>query len=80
MNIVIGILALVVGVFGFSQIIGSLQNLMARPGLVVPLLVWSAILIAGYVLVSRNLAGASKAVLIGYGISFVLVLGQGRIQ
>lgn len=74
------IIAFAVGVFGFSQIIGSLQNLHSRPGLLGTMILWTVILCAGAFFVVSNFPEEKLAMIIGYAASFVTVLGQGKVE
>ncbi len=71
-----------VGVFGFSQIIGSLQNLKVRhPGMsAFTIIIWVVILAAVCFVVHRFFVGYRILYYIGTGISFLLVLSAGKIQ
>ncbi len=71
-----------VGVFGFSQIIGSLQNVKTRGiGLsLFTITLWAAILVGTFFLMKKFIPDEAIAYYIGMGVSFVVVLAQGRIQ
>ncbi len=71
-----------VGVFGFAQIIGSLQNLGVR-GIGISLftiILWAAILAGSFYLMKRIVPDEALAYYIGMGASLVSVLMQGKIQ
>lgn len=71
-----------VGVFGFSQIIGSLQNVKTR-GLGLTLfttILWAAILVGSFFLMKRFIPNQATAYYIGMGISLIAVLAQGKIR
>ncbi len=77
--IVVAVIAWIVGVFGWSQIIGSLQNLSARKGLLFTMLLWIVIMGAGaYVAIVKF--AAVWPLVIGYGIALVQTLSAGRIS
>ena len=77
--IIIGVIAWIAGVFGWSQIIGSLQNLDRRKGLLVTMVLWILIMGAvAYVAVAK-LNGLWPLVA-GYFVSFIQVKAQGRIK
>ncbi len=71
-----------VGVFGFSQIIGSLQNLKTR-GLgpsAITITLWVAILVGSFFLMKKIVPSESTAFFIGMAASFIAVLSQGKIK
>ena len=78
--LIVAVVAFVVGVFGFSQIIGALQNISWRPGLIVPMLLWIAILAGGVWLELYLFPGQPLPLIIGYVISFLAVLSSGKIH
>ena len=71
-----------IGVFGFSQIIGSLQNIKNRGiGLsLFTIILWCGILAATFFIKNRFFPDNSTAYYIGMGASLVAVLMQGKIQ
>lgn len=77
--IIILVLAYVVGVFGWSQVIGSLQNLSTRKGLAFTLILWLAILGVGAYFAIAKFDGLLPLA-IGYGVSLVQTLFSGKIQ
>ncbi len=74
------LIAWVVGVIGFSQIIGSLQNMKDRPGLLMPMLLWILILAGGFFLEHYLFPENPLPVILGYAASFITVLAQGKIM
>lgn len=74
--------AYVVGVFGFAQIVGSLQNVRARGiGMTLfTIILWSAILAGGWFLMHTFAPSHSVAYYIATGVSLVQILGAGKIQ
>ena len=80
MFLVIAVIAFIVGVFGFSQIIGALQNISWRPGLIVPMLLWIAILVGGVWLELRLFPSHPIPLIIGYVVSLLAVLSSGKIH
>lgn len=79
---VVGAAAYVLGVFGFSQIIGSLQNAKVRgagPTLFTTLF-WAAILVGSFVLVRRLVPGELTAYYVGLAFSLLMVLRAGKIR
>jgi CHASE2 domain-containing sensor protein len=76
--IIIGVVAWIIGVIGWSQIIGSLQNLDRRKGLLVTLVLWILIMgAAAYVAVAKF--NGLWPLAVGYFVSFIQVKAQGRI-
>lgn len=82
MFIVIMVVTWFVGVFGWAQIIGSLQNIKQR-GLgmtLVTVTIWCAIM-GAIAWASLYFFGSQKiALYIGYGVSFLMILFSGKIQ
>lgn len=82
MGIVLWILLLAVsyfaGVWGFAQIVGSLQT--KQKNFLVPILVWVVILAAIYFAARGLLHSEMSALYIGYGISLIQILLAGKIQ
>lgn len=77
--ILIGAAAWIIGVFGWAQIIGSLQNVDQRKGLLLTMIIWIAIMVAvGYVAVVK--LDSTWALAVGYFVSFIQVKGQGIIE
>lgn len=79
-SFVVGFCSFAVGVFGFCQIIGSIRIRHFRPVrlTVITILIWSAILIAGAIIVHIVLSDYIIAYYIGTGISFICSLGTGK--
>lgn len=77
--VLIAVIAWIIGVFGWSQIIGSLQNLDRRKSLFFTLIVWIVILgaVAYIAIVKFN---GQAPLIIGYAISFIQVKAQDRIE
>lgn len=82
MFIVIMIITWFVGVFGWAQIVGSLQNVKQR-GIAMTLFtisIWCLIM-GGTAYVCLHFFAAHKiALCIGYGVSLVIILFSGKIQ
>ena len=82
--IIILVLAWVVGVFGWSQIIGCLQRIPSRKGglvgmLMFTLLLWIAIMgVVAYFAIAKF--DGLVPLLIGYGISFIMTIRAGKIE
>ena len=77
--IIIGVIAWIVGVIGWSQIIGSLQNLDRRKGLLVTLVLWIAIMGAGAYIAIAKFNGLLPLAA-GYFVALIQVKAQGRIE
>lgn len=77
--IIIAAIAWVVGVFGWAQVIGSVQNIKERPNLWLTLILWIAILIIVAYIVTTKFAGLVPLG-IGYIISLIQVLSSGKIE
>lgn len=77
--VIIAVIALIVGLLGWSQIIGSIQNIKIRKSLLFTLVLWTIIMVVGayFAIVTFN---SVWALVVGYGVSFVLILGSGRIE
>ena len=85
MTVVIFILVLIgswlIGVFGWAQIIGSIQNLSTRGGkMLFTLFLWVGIIGVTLFLVLKFLPAKIWAWIIGMAISLIQVLLQGKIQ
>lgn len=80
--ILVGIGAYILGVFGFAQIIGSIQNVHGRGiGLTLfTIILWSAILVGGWFLMHTFAPAHSVIYYIATGVSLIQILGAGRIQ
>lgn len=80
--IVVAFLAWFVGVWGFAQIIGSLQNIKTR-GIgktLFTIIVWAAILILGWILMHSFAPNQSLAYYIATAIAFLQILLSGKIK
>lgn len=82
--IIILVLAWLVGVFGWAQIIGCLQRIPSRKGglvgmLLFTLVLWLAIMGVGAYFAITKFDGLIP-LLIGYGVSFVMVISKGKIE
>ncbi len=80
--VLVGVGAYILGVFGFAQIVGSLQNVRTR-GIGITLftiILWSAILVGGWFLMHTFAPSHSVIYYIATGVSLIQILGAGRIQ
>ncbi len=77
--IIIAAIAWIVGVFGWAQVIGSIQNIKERPNLWLTLILWAVILLVVTYIVITKFAGLVPLA-IGYVISLVQVLSSGKIE
>ncbi len=76
--IIAAFVAWVIGVWGWAQILGSLQNMGQRGGLFFTLVLWIAIMGGGLYLASG--LGYLVPFLVGYALSFIQVSRTGRIE
>ena len=76
------VVSLVLGVFGWSQIIGSIQHAQERPGLAtfLTIIIWLAILTGGALLVIFVLPKFLWGMIGGYAVSLIASLLSGRIR
>lgn len=80
-SIIVLVISWFVGLFGWAQIIGSIQHRKERGIMtIVTILLWVAILFGIYALCSRFVPGHMKAFYIGQVISLIQILLQGRIN
>lgn len=77
--IIIAAIAWIVGVFGWAQVIGSIQNIKERPNLWSPLILWTVILLVVAYIVVTKFAGLMPLA-IGYIISLIQILSSGKIE
>ena len=78
-EIIIFILALFLGIVGFAQIVGSMQNITKRPRLIITIILWCIYLSVGAYLAIVKF-GELVPLCIGYVLSFVMVLAEGKIE
>ena len=77
--VIIAAIAWIVGVFGWAQVIGSVQNIKERPNLWLTLILRVAILIIVAYIVITKFAGLAPLG-IGYIISLIQVFSSGKIE
>lgn len=76
---IIAVIAWIIGVIGWSQIIGSLQNLDMKKGLIVTMVLWILIMGAiAYIAITKF--NGLWPLAAGYFVSFIQVKAQGRIS
>ena len=77
--IIVAVIAWLVGVFGWAQIIGSIQNLKIRKNLLFTLVLWIVLLSSGayFAIVTFD---SLWALIVGYAISFVQLISSGKIE
>lgn len=69
------------GVFGWAQIIGGIQNLKTRGKMMMfTIVLWAVILVGASLLVNTFLHSYIVVWIIGVAISLVMVLRQGKIE
>ena len=76
--IVVAVVAFVVGIFGFAQIIGSLRT--RQKNFLLPIIIWLAILVGEFFLTRLIVINYMNAFYIGTGIAFVIILLQKKIE
>lgn len=76
--IVVAVVAFVVGIFGFAQIIGSLRT--KQKNFLLPIIIWLAILVGEFFLARLIVINYMNAFYIGTGIAFVIILLQKKIE
>ena len=77
--IVEAIVLWLVGVFGWAQIVGSLQNIKVRKSLLFTLLLWVGIMGAA-AFVAFRIRNNPWPIVIGYGVSLLQILFSGRMM
>lgn len=77
--ILIAVVAYVVGVIGWAQFVGSLQNIRKAKKFAVPLVLWAIILTVG-AYVAIYVFDDAWALAVGYGISLFQILISGKVQ
>jgi uncharacterized membrane protein YidH (DUF202 family) len=80
--IIIAIATWALGVFGFSQVIGSIQNFKQRGAAasIITISIWIIILGAGYYTVNKYFSSSIVGLYIGYGVSLINVFMSGKIS
>ncbi|HHX23739.1 MAG TPA: hypothetical protein GX723_06980 [Thermoanaerobacterales bacterium] len=76
--IVVAVVAFVVGIFGFAQIIGSLRT--KQKNFLLPIIIWLAILVGEFFLARLIVSDYMNAFYIGTGISLIIILLQKKIE
>ena len=76
--IVVAVVAFVVGIFGFAQIIGSLRT--RQKNFLLPIIIWLAILVGEFFIARLIVINYINAFYIGTGIAFVIMLLQKKIE
>ena len=77
--ILVAVLAWLLGVFGWAQIIGSIENIRTRKNLLFTLILWIIIMATGAYFAIMTFDGM-WALVIGYAISFVQIIRSGKIE
>ena len=78
-TVLAAICSLFLGLFGWAQIIGSIQNLSSRKSLLFTLILWIIIMI-GCGIFFFTWMNASIGLVIGYVVSLLMVLSSGKIE
>ena len=76
--IVVELVAMIVGAFGWSQIIGSFQNFNA--GRIFTILLWIFIIVGVRYLCIHFFPNQIIALYIGYGLTLIFTLQAGKIE
>lgn len=77
--IIVATIAWLIGVFGWAQIIGSIQNLRVRKNLLYTLILWIVLMALGAycAIITFN---SLWALIVGYAISFIQIISAGKIE
>ena len=71
----------IIGVFGWAQIVGSLQTIRERgPKMLITIAIWVIILGGSYLIVNRFFSENLLAWIIAMIVSFVMILGSGKMH
>ena len=70
--------AFIIGVFGFSQIIGSLRA--RQRNFLIPIIIWISLLLIIYFVFTNLIPNFINALYIGYILSFLTVISQSKIE
>lgn len=77
--VIIAAVCWMIGVWGWAQIVGSLQNIAVRKNLIFTMILWIVVMGLGAYFAVMKFNGLVP-MLVGYGISLVQILGSGRIS
>ena len=77
--VIVATIAWLVGVFGWAQIIGSIQNIRTRKNLLFTLILWTTIMATGAYFAIMTF-DSMWALVVGYAISFVQIIRSGKIE
>ncbi|MBP3240180.1 MAG: hypothetical protein J6M92_06500 [Oribacterium sp.] len=81
LSIIVFFVSWIIGVFGWAQIIGGLQNLRSRgASMIVTILLWAVIIFLSFLGVKHFLGSRIIVWAIAMGISLIQVIAQGKIQ
>ncbi|SFU96344.1 hypothetical protein [Butyrivibrio sp. M55] len=69
-----------IGVVGWAQIIGSIQNIRVRPNLIITIIIWGIIIAGSFFIVRFFFESKMLAWAIAMVVSFVQVFKQGKIE
>ncbi len=78
----VGLVAYVLGVFVFSQILGNLQNIKTQGAVmsILAVVMWALVLASGYFLAWRFIPAHANHYLLGLALAFVLLLKPARTR
>lgn len=68
----------IIGVFGFSQIIGSLRA--RQKNFLIPIIIWIFLLSIIYFAIANLIPNFINALYIGYILSFIIIVSQSKIE
>ena len=77
--VIIAAIAWLVGVLGWAQTIGSIQNIRTRKNLLFTLILWIIIMVSGAYFAITTF-DSMWALVVGYAISFVQIIRSGKIE
>ena len=78
-TVIIAVFSWIIGIFGWTQIIGSLQNVADQKKYFYTLIIWAIVVIGFAALVVAKFNGL-WGLIIGYLISFIQILRSGKIE
>lgn len=78
--LVVLLVSWVIGVVGWAQIIGSIQNIRVRPNLIIAIIIWGIIIAGSFFIVKSFFSSKMLAWAIAMVLSFIQVFKQGKIE
>lgn len=77
--ILITVIAWLLGILGWSQIIGSIQNLRVKKNLLFTLILWAIVMATAAYFAIATFNGL-WALVVGYSISFIQIISSGKVE